>query len=442
MRTGRSRAVRRAAARSGRRDSRCRARRGSPRPRASRRAVGHLAPEQVAGAEAVALGHDPADGLAVGATMLDPVRWQHAASLPRSDARARVREPGVPISSTQRTARGDALPRTWGTAHGADFRAAGAAPDVRARAPAPDVVVAVHRGRRDRRDRGTVASIALAAAGADAAAARRIRTPPPSATPTPDADAADARRSAARDHRRSRRVRGELRRRRHRRRARCCRRRARSTPGCRSPSRDGLVFAGWYATPADAAAFAIPGRVNGAEPVVCTDQQVTLHGSWKTPDENAAENARIPILMYHQFTAKPEGEDDWLRGNYAYIGDFDAHLNHIATTGFYLPTWDELAAFIDGRLFLPNHSVIVTDDDADQTWFDLAAPRRRQVQGAHDVVHDHRLPAGPAAERVRAAPLAHPRHAPGRRERRRADRELERARDRRRHGGVRTGCSA
>ncbi len=140
------------------------------------------------------------------------------------------------------------------------------------------------------------------------------------------------------------------------------------------PARDGLVFAGWYATPEDAAALAIPARVNGSEPVACTDQRVTLHGAWVSPEQNAAENARIPILMYHQFTAKPEGESGWLRGNYAYIGDFDAHMNHIATGGFYLPTWDELSAFIDGRLWLPNHSVIVTDDDADQSWFDLAAP--------------------------------------------------------------------
>ena len=140
------------------------------------------------------------------------------------------------------------------------------------------------------------------------------------------------------------------------------------------PQRDGAVFAGWYATPADAAAFAIPSRINGSELVACTDQQVTLYGSWKSPEENAAENARIPIMMYHQFTTRPEGEDGWLRGNYAYIGDFDAHMNHIATGGFYLPTWDELSAFIDGHLWLPNHSVIITDDDADQTWFDLAAP--------------------------------------------------------------------
>ncbi|WP_019180099.1 polysaccharide deacetylase family protein [Microbacterium yannicii] len=140
------------------------------------------------------------------------------------------------------------------------------------------------------------------------------------------------------------------------------------------PARDGLIFAGWYATPEDATALAIPGRVNGSEAVSCTDRRMTLHGAWVSPEQNAAEDARIPILMYHQFTANPQGEPGWLRGNYAYIGDFDAHMNHIATTGFYLPTWDELSAFIDGRLFLPTHSVIVTDDDAHQTWLDMGVP--------------------------------------------------------------------
>jgi hypothetical protein len=140
------------------------------------------------------------------------------------------------------------------------------------------------------------------------------------------------------------------------------------------PTRDGLVFAGWYATPADAAAFTVSQRINGSRAVACTGREITLSAGWKTPEQNAAEHARIPILMYHQFTANPAGESGWLRGNHAYVGDFDAHMSHIAGGGFYLPTWDELSAFIDGRLFLPNHSVIVTDDDADQSWFDLAAP--------------------------------------------------------------------
>lgn len=140
------------------------------------------------------------------------------------------------------------------------------------------------------------------------------------------------------------------------------------------PAQDGLVFAGWYTTAEAAAEYQIDARVNGSDLVACTDQQIVLNAAWMSPEDNAAVDAQIPILMYHQFTANPEGEDGWLRGNYAYIGDFDAHMNHIATTGFYLPTWDELSAFIDGRLYLPSRSVIITDDDADQTWFDLAAP--------------------------------------------------------------------
>lgn len=140
------------------------------------------------------------------------------------------------------------------------------------------------------------------------------------------------------------------------------------------PQLDGRVFAGWYTTAADAASFTVAVRVNGADQVVCEDQRIELFAGWKTPEENVAEAAEVPILMYHQFTANPDGEKGWLRGNYAYIGDFDAQMGHIATTGFYLPTWDELSAFIDGRLFLPARSVIITDDDADQSWFDLAVP--------------------------------------------------------------------
>ncbi|OZD56748.1 xylanase [Rhodococcus sp. 06-1477-1B] len=140
------------------------------------------------------------------------------------------------------------------------------------------------------------------------------------------------------------------------------------------PRADGRVFAGWYDATADATAMTQTARVNGADLVTCTDRQRTLHAGWTTPEANAAEAAGIPILMYHQFTRNPQGEDNWLRLNYAYIGDFDAQMAHIQQSNFYLPTWDELSAFIDGRLFLPKHSVIITDDDADSTWLEMAAP--------------------------------------------------------------------
>jgi len=140
------------------------------------------------------------------------------------------------------------------------------------------------------------------------------------------------------------------------------------------PHADGRVFGGWYDTAADADTMNLAARINGADLVTCTDRQRTLHAAWTTPQANTAEAAAIPILMYHQFTRNPQGEQGWLKLNYAYVGDFDAQMAYIQESGFYLPTWDELSAFIDGKLSLPKRSVIITDDDADSTWLEMAAP--------------------------------------------------------------------
>jgi len=140
------------------------------------------------------------------------------------------------------------------------------------------------------------------------------------------------------------------------------------------PERTGSVFAGWYPTPEAAQAQTQTDRVNGSQLATCTDHQRTLHAAWTTPDQNTATAAKIPILMYHQFTTKPGGEDNWLRNNYVYIEDFKAQMDYVASQKFYMPTWDELNAFIDGKLFLPQHSLIITDDDADPTWLQLAVP--------------------------------------------------------------------
>ncbi|WP_295012659.1 polysaccharide deacetylase family protein [uncultured Microbacterium sp.] len=138
--------------------------------------------------------------------------------------------------------------------------------------------------------------------------------------------------------------------------------------------RPGSVFAGWYPSAAQAQAQTQTDRVNGSQLATCADRQRTLYAAWTTPEQNSATAAKIPILMYHQFTTKPEGEDGWLHKNYVYIEDFKKHMAYVAAQKFYLPTWDELNAFIDGKLFLPQHSLIITDDDADPTWLQLAVP--------------------------------------------------------------------
>jgi hypothetical protein len=141
------------------------------------------------------------------------------------------------------------------------------------------------------------------------------------------------------------------------------------------PAQDGGVFAGWYATPEAAATRDTASRINGADAVACgPEHEVTLHGAWTTAEDLAATGTRVPILMYHQFTDKPEGEEGWLRNNFYGVTDWQNDLAYIRDGGFYLPTWDELSAFIDGRLFLPPRSVIITDDDADSTWLNWAVP--------------------------------------------------------------------
>lgn len=147
------------------------------------------------------------------------------------------------------------------------------------------------------------------------------------------------------------------------------------------PAAEGRVFAGWYATPAAAAALDVANRINGADVVGCDEQRVvTLHAAWMTPDQLAADPAQVPILMYHQFTDKPEGEEGWLKLNFYDIGAWRQDMQYIHDGGFYLPTWDELSAFIDGRLWLPKRSVIVTDDDADPTWLNMAVPVVNEFQ--------------------------------------------------------------
>lgn len=139
--------------------------------------------------------------------------------------------------------------------------------------------------------------------------------------------------------------------------------------------REGAVFAGWYRDADAAAARDVAGRINIADVVACgDDRRVSLHAAWTTPEETAAADVGVPILMYHQFTADPAGVDDPLRLNWAYVGDFEQHMAYLVDEGFYLPSWQELSAFIDGRLRLPERSAVVTDDDAHASWFELAVP--------------------------------------------------------------------
>ena len=81
----------------------------------------------------------------------------------------------------------------------------------------------------------------------------------------------------------------------------------------------------------------------------------------------------LPVLMYHFFYDKSKGETA-KDGNWIEISDFEAQVKYLAENDYYFPTWQEVEDYIDEKTELPEKSVVITVDDGDPTFFDLAVP--------------------------------------------------------------------
>ncbi|MDR1033238.1 MAG: polysaccharide deacetylase family protein [Bifidobacteriaceae bacterium] len=129
------------------------------------------------------------------------------------------------------------------------------------------------------------------------------------------------------------------------------------------PTKDGKVFAGWY-TASNAGE-----RVNWLN--IVPENDTELYARWVTVKENAESARGVPVLMYHWFYDDPKNALD---GNWYDINEFKKQLQYLSDNDFYFPSWDELDAYIDGKLNLPPASVIITDDDAMESFINLAVP--------------------------------------------------------------------
>lgn len=80
----------------------------------------------------------------------------------------------------------------------------------------------------------------------------------------------------------------------------------------------------------------------------------------------------LPVLMYHFFydKTKTTGQD----GNWIEISKFEEEIKYLVENDFYFPTWQEVEDYIDGKQELPEKSVVITVDDGDPSFFELAVP--------------------------------------------------------------------
>lgn len=88
------------------------------------------------------------------------------------------------------------------------------------------------------------------------------------------------------------------------------------------------------------------------------------------------ETKGLPICMYHYVYDKENPPDDLYRrfGNYIEAGDLREELLWLQSEGYYFPDWQEVRDYIDGRLLLPEKSIVLCFDDGAKSFLKTGIP--------------------------------------------------------------------
>ncbi|MBQ6284723.1 MAG: DUF5011 domain-containing protein [Bacilli bacterium] len=84
----------------------------------------------------------------------------------------------------------------------------------------------------------------------------------------------------------------------------------------------------------------------------------------------------IPVLMYHWFYDDTKGETFGEKNSHNYIAktEFEKQMKYLKDNNYYFLSWQELEDYIDGKIDLPKKSIVLTDDDCVNSFFDVALP--------------------------------------------------------------------
>ena len=95
--------------------------------------------------------------------------------------------------------------------------------------------------------------------------------------------------------------------------------------------------------------------------------------SLTTEEIEQSKKRGLPVLMYHFFYDEQAGETG-KDANFMEVHAFEEQIKYLSENNYYVPTWDEVLGYIQGKNGLPLKSVVITVDDGDESFFRLAVP--------------------------------------------------------------------
>lgn len=90
------------------------------------------------------------------------------------------------------------------------------------------------------------------------------------------------------------------------------------------------------------------------------------------------ETPGLPICMYH-YVYDPASPPENLDSNYISTDSLAEEMKYLHDNGYYFPTWQEVRDYVDGRLLLPEKSIVLTFDDGPNYMY-LGTPILEQYQ--------------------------------------------------------------
>lgn len=84
----------------------------------------------------------------------------------------------------------------------------------------------------------------------------------------------------------------------------------------------------------------------------------------------------LPICMYHYVYDEKDPPDDLNQryGNYISMQDLEEELEWLNEEGYYYPTWQEVRDYVDGKIMLPEKSIVLCFDDGAVSFLENGIP--------------------------------------------------------------------